>query len=365
MSAFAIPIMFVVPASNTLATTGSTQALTAGQFSIYRDNAGTDIPLAATAANVGTAKWIQFFQGNNANAAPGKPNKRSDRIMVGSVKEWYKIPTYTTVNPQITTVTDLAMVGGEVLNLTLRLFSNYINDSYWNGLTATVSVAADCLECGDDPCESKVTDATYEALVDAVNDHPLLGQYITASFTGTVVGEDATLVLTGNTLTNPVPDVSDPHNDPYRFDRLSFYTYINKGPQVSQDFEVADVCDIPGTITVTQRGSFRHGSAAEVKQMQENYFSYMNVYKERFADDAYNPEFLDEVAAANYDLYYLKFAMPDDFGSFTDSVLMNEQVIIAVPTGEATTIEAIIVAFAGAVKVATASGAITYSPLTP
>lgn len=362
---FSNKLLFVVPVGNTLPTTGSTQALTPGQFGIYRDNAGTDIPLAATAANAGSAKWLQIFQGNHVNI-PGQSSKRSDRIFLKNIREWYKVPALTTKTPQITTVTNLQMVAGDIINLTLRVFSNDIEDAYWNGLTRTVSVMAECLDCGDSPCESKVTDATYTSLRDAVNNEPLLGKYITATVTGTVSGSDATLVLTAKTLVDPFSQVTsaDPHNNPFRQDRIMFYTYINKGMDVSQDFESVDRCDIAGTVTTTQRGSYAHGLAAEIKQMEVWYFSQSSVYPELFESPEYNPAFTSQVTANDYTLYYIKFQEPAEI-SYSDVVRMDESAIIAVPTGETTTIEAILVAFAGAVKDETASGAISYSPLTP
>lgn len=360
MSSFSIPHLFVVPASNSIPTSGSSSALTAGQFGIFRDDY-----TAATAANIASSapKYIYIFQGNHVTV-PGMANKRSDKIYADNILEWYKIPALTSSSVQITTVTGLAAVAGEPLNLTIRLFGNYIENAFFNGLTRTVTVPAECLECGADPCVSTVTDETYEALADAVNAEELLSQYITASVTGSVDTDDATLVLTANALTNPITATSDVHNDPYRVDRIFFYTYLNKGASVSQDFLVDDVCDIPGTITVTQRATYKHGMAAEIKLMEIWYYSYSSVYRELFTDPAYNGAFSSQVTAASYDLYYIKFKMPQP-DAFHSIERMDETVIIAVPTGEATTIEAILVAFAGAVKNSQATADVTFSPLVP
>lgn len=358
MPNFAIPKLFVVPTGNTLPT-GATSALTPGQFGIYLP---TGVP--ATAGTAATAQYLQMFQGNKI-VEPWVPNKRSDQIYPRRVKRWDKMVARTTVTPQITQVDQIELMCEEEFTLTLRLDSALINNVWWNGLTHSFPVKAPCCECGEDPCTS-LTDADYDAIyadmMNQINNHVDLKNFITATVTG--AGALSKLILTGKPLPNPWAGTVDPHNNPFRFDRLSFRTYLHKGPDVSQDFEVPDRCDIPGVVTVMQRAQYVSGSADEVKQMEKNYFSYDTTYKEIFCDTDYNGTFVSLVDAAFYDLYFIKFEAPENL-AWHAALPEDEMVIIAVPTGTGAAIEAILVALFGAVNNVSSTGVVAFTPLVP
>lgn len=363
MPNFAIPTLFVVKTGNTLPTTGSTDALTASQFGIYRPDY-----TPATAGNAGAAKYLQLFQGNNI-AVPMKANKRSDAIYASNIVEWYKVPARTTATNQITEVSALVLQCEEEVTVTVRLDSNYINDMYYNGLTKSFMVQTPCCECGEDPCAA-LSDADYDAVyaefATKINADRQVNPFIVVSVTGTHAGGDIKLILTGKALVDPITNTSsDPYNNPFRQDRLSFRTFIHKGPAVSQDFETEDRCDVPGTVTVTQRATYTLGSAASVKQLEKNLYSYSAAYfKDLFMDADYNGEFASEVDAAFYDMYYIKYKMPQNL-AWISGTPMDETSIIAIPTGAAADIEAILTALFGAPENKASTADVTFSPLAP
>ena len=170
MADFSLTTLFVVPVGNTLPSSGSTQNLTAGQVGIFLNDYSV-----ATAGNIAAAPYFYVAQGRVNTYLQG--SKRSDKISgcpggsscKSNVTEWYKSLGCATAVNQVTDVVDFTVKPGEVVTLTLRGFSSYLNTLYFNGFTRSVTVNAPCLACGADPC----TDVDVPALIDDLIYHPV------------------------------------------------------------------------------------------------------------------------------------------------------------------------------------------------
>src|SRR5690606_21562040 len=145
MADFSLTTLFVVPLGNNLPTTGSTNDLTPGQVGFFLPNYSP-----ATDLNIGAAKYFYVAQGQKNNYLKG--SKRSDKIHTSKVTEWYKVAGCPTPQNQITDISGFSVKCGDVVTLTLRAHSSYINTLYFNGLTRSVTVQAPCCDCGADPC---------------------------------------------------------------------------------------------------------------------------------------------------------------------------------------------------------------------
>jgi hypothetical protein len=138
MSDFSLTTLFVVPVGQTaLPSSGSTQDLTAGQVGFFK----SDYTLA-TAANIAASPYFYVAQGRENTYLQG--SKRSDKIKGcptagascnSNVTEWYKVSGCSQVSNQITDVTDFKVQCGEIVTLTLRAHSSYIDTLYFNGFT--------------------------------------------------------------------------------------------------------------------------------------------------------------------------------------------------------------------------------------
>lgn len=340
---FALETVFVVPVGNTLPTSGSTTTsdLTPGQFGFYLPNY-----VPATVVTAATAKYLYLAQGRPIYA-PGEGTKRSDRIYSDQIITWYKVGSQNTKTPQITTFSGLTAGCNETVSITLRLDSFYIRTAYYNGLTRSVSTLTPCCDCGDNPCSTLADADIAAAMVDLaakINADTILNVFVTASTTGS--GASTDLVITANTL-DEFGNACDLTSYPFMWDRLSFWTYVHKGPDQTNDYEVIDRCDDLGTISITQRASLDVLSADEVAQIEKDNFSYQAEYKHIFSSPLYNGEFASLVTPGTYyDLYYLKFHHVDDNG-FNFKANIDEAVSIYVPHGATTTIEAILTAAYG------------------
>lgn len=344
MATFAIETDFVIPSGNTLPTNTSTTTsdLAAGQFGVYLPNY-----VPATAITAASAKYVYLAQGRPIYA-PGEGTKRSDKIYAKNLISWFKMAGQSTNTPQITTFSDLATAKcNDDIHVTLRLDSYYIRTAYFNGLTRSVMTTMPCCDCGGSPCDT-VADADVQAamedLADKINADTILNKFVTASNTGS--GASTALVITAKAL-DQFGNACDLTAFPFMWDRLSFWTFVHKGPDQTSDYEVVDRCDDLGTITVTQRASLPVLSSDEVTQIEKDNFSYQAVYKHIFSSPLYNGEYASLVAAGTtYDLYYLKFKHEDDFGfSFKEQI--DESVALYVPHGQTAGLEAILVAAFG------------------
>lgn len=350
MSEYSLTTLFVVPPSNTLPTSGGTEAQAAGVFSVRKDEART----IATNGNISTAAFIQFFQGRNATLNIG--SKPSDKIKASKVKKWYKVTGSATAANEIWQISNFTAKCGEDVTLTLRAHSSYLDTISYNGLTRSVTVKAPCCECGEDPC----TDVDNETLIDlliakisqvAAVQNGTASLTLSTFFTFTKIGTggSATLLVESKPLT-VYAQPCDISANPYEFDRIWFRVWVSNGPATTVDFEVYDGCDITATTTLLQRSSFPHLTSTEVAQMEIDYYSYQAPFKHLFTTSGYNPYFESYVVAGTvYDQYVIQYDEYSQNDSWTANQKEDEKVIIMIPQGETSTIETMLVTYLGAI----------------
>lgn len=355
---FSLTTLYVLGSSNTLPTTGSTANLTAGQFGVFKPDYSP-----ATAANVASQPYMLLAQGRQQNYS-GVGTKKSDKIYLSNVTEWYKVTANSTVTPQITTISAFNVSCGEDVTISLRLKSFYIDTGYFNGKTQSWTLKTPCCDCGTDPCDT-VSDADMILLIDdfidKINDTNINGNnprgisttnqnsissFVTASRGGTSGAR--TLIVTGKTLASE-PTSADPTVFMYQFDRLYFWAYAYKGPATSQDFAVWDSCDPFATVTTSQNSNYVCGDSKQAKQLEKNFWSNntAQIAKRIWSNVNFNGAFTSEVVDGTYyDFYYLKYANPRKL-PWVASVAQDESVIILNPTGTNTGTIAVLTAFLG------------------
>lgn len=247
---FSLTTLFVVP-SGTLATTGSTQNLTAGQAGVYREDY-----TIATAGNIAAAKYVMIAQGrSDTETSIGLGSKRSDKITncCGKIIEWYKVCAVSSATTQIQVINGWNLECSQQITFSFVLHSSYIDTGFYNGLTRSLVVDTPCCDCGANPCADISGIALQNFVDEAVakgNAEPMLSKFLTFSRVGT--GSASELYVTEKPLTiygNPC----DLTAYPWEYDRLWFRSFVRKGPATTQDFLVADPCDIVAVSTVLQR----------------------------------------------------------------------------------------------------------------
>src|SRR5690606_8682840 len=115
----------------------------ANQFGIFKDD-----NQAATAVNVGSAKYIYAAQGY-PQTYPGVGTKKSDKIYADNLIEFYKIEAEDTARVQITDITDFSAVCSETVTLSFWLTSKYIATAVANGLMRSFTIQTPCCACVD------------------------------------------------------------------------------------------------------------------------------------------------------------------------------------------------------------------------
>ena len=348
MADFSLTTLFVVPVGNTLPSSGSTQNLTAGQFGLYLNTYAV-----ATTGNIAAAPYFYAAQGRTNTYLQG--SKRSDKISSANVTEWYKVVGNPVAANQVTDVSDFTVKPGEIVTLTLRGFSNYINTLYFNGFTRSVTVNAPCLACGADPC----TDVNVPALIDDLIYHLELRApgnnpdniSFSTFYQFQRIGNDqnAILRITGKPLT-VYGQPCDIAAFPFEYDRMWFRTFIFSGPATTADFIVADPCNNVAYVEVTQRSTYPSGTSAEIQQLEKNFYSYQAGYlKHLYRMNGYNENFESWVTDGTvYDTYYIKFNEYDKSAyQWGDYIHEDSTVIIAAPQALAEDIEDILVAALG------------------
>jgi hypothetical protein len=358
MADFSLTTLFVVPVGNTLPSSGSTQNLAAGQVGIFLNDY-----TVATSSNIDDAPYFYIAQGRTNTYLQG--SKRSDKISgcpggascKSNVTEWYKSLGCPTPVNQVTDVVDFTVKPGEIVTLTLRGFSSYLNTLYFNGFTRSVTVNAPCLECGGDPC----TDVDVPQLIDelilklesrAPGDNPdniYLSQFYQFQRLGN--DQNAFLRITGKPLT-VYGQPCDVAAFPFEYDRFYFRTFIFSGPATTADFIVDDPCNRVATPIIRQRSNYAVGTSAEVQQLEKNFYSYQAGYlKHLYRMNGYNENFESWVTDGQiYDLYYIRFNEYDKSAyQWGDYIMEDSMVIIAVPENQTSAIEAILVAGLGPV----------------
>jgi hypothetical protein len=347
MADFSLTTLFVVPVGQTtFPSSGSTQNLTAGQVGVFSDNyVATNTP--------GSFPYFYIAQGRTNTYLQG--SKRSDKIAgcgesagcKSNVTEWYTVTGCPTAATQITDVTNFVAKCGDVITLTLRAHSSYIDTLYFNGFTRSVTVQAPCCDCGADPCDTVDTNALIDQFIAkltqaAPGDNPdnisFNTFYTFENIGGTI------LRISAKPLTK-YGQPCDVAAFPFEYDRMYFRTFVFAGPATTADFIVADNCNIIATPVVVQRASYAVGTSDEIKQLEKNFYSYQAGYlKHLYRMAGYNANFESWVSdGTTYDTYYIKF---NEYGKsnyvWGDYITEDATVIIAVPQAASATLSAIL-----------------------
>ena len=359
MADFSLTTLFVVPVGQTaLPSSGSTQDLTAGQVGFFASDYSV-----ATAGNIATSPYFYVAQGRANTYLQG--SKRSDKISGSlnagnneNVTEWYKVSGCSTAANQITDVTNFSVGCGEVLTLTLRAHSSYIDTLYFNGFTRSVTVQAPCCECGGDVCTDVDANALINQLIakleqQAPGDNPdniSFNSFFTFENVGGTI-----LRIHGKPLTK-YGQPCDVAAFPFEYDRMYFNTFVYDGPATTADFIVADSCNLVASAAVIQTASYASGGSEEFKQLEKNFYSYQAGYlKSLYRMGGYNENFESYVTdGTTYDSYYVKFNQYDKSAyQWGDYVMQDSTVIIAAPnadtSGVAALVEAVLEAALGTV----------------
>lgn len=357
MSDFSLTTVFVVPVGNTLPSSGSTQNLTPGQFGLFRNDY-----TVATVGNIAAAPYFYLAQGRTNTYL--EQSKRSDKIKGcptancrSNVTEFYKVIGCPTPANQVTDVSGFEVKCGDILTLTLRAHSSYIDTLYFNGFTRSVTVQAPCCDCGADPCDNVDVPALIDSLILALQaEAPGINPdniNFNTFYQFQRIGNDANakLRISGRALT-AYGQPCDVAAFPQEYDRMWFRTFVYSGPATTADFIVADDCNIVATATITQRSSYPVGTSGEIAQLEKNFYSYQSAGpKHLFRMAGYNPNFESWVTAGtNYDTFYIKFNEFDKSAyQWGDYIEQDSMVIIAVPSSLTAGIEAVLEAALGAV----------------
>ena len=357
MADFSLTTLFVVPVGNSLPSSGSTQDLTAGQFGIFRSDYSV-----ANAGNIAAKPYFYLAQGRTNTYLQG--SKRSDKIagcIDGSCKsnvtEWYKVSGCPLPATQVTDVSGWNVQCGDIVTLTLRAHSSYLDTLYFNGFTRSVTVQAPCCECGGDPCvnvdvPALIDQFIFQLTLQAPGNNPDNINF-NDFYQFQRIGNDANAILriSGKPLTK-YGQPCDVAAFPWEYDRMWFRTFVYSGPATTADFIVADACNIVADAQVVQRASYPSGTSDEIKQLEKNFYSYQAGYlKHLYRMAGYNENFESWVTdGTTYDTYYIKFNEYDKSAySWGDYIKEDSTVIIAAPQALSAAIQAVLEAGLGTV----------------
>ena len=353
MADFSLTTLFVVPVGSSIASADSTQDLTPGQVGFFKADY-----TVATAGNIAAAPYFYVAQGRTNTYLQG--SKRSDKIKGcpsgsgcnSNITEWYKVYGCPTATTQITEVDNWNVKCGDVITVTLRAHSSYIDTLYFNGFTRSVTIQAPCCDCGADPC----TQGDYEELDDQLiaafeASAPGINPDNISFNTFYEFSQDApgVLTITGKPLTK-YGQPCDVAAFPFEYDRMYFRTFVYSGPATTADFIVADACNIVADANVVQTSNYPSGTSDEIAQLEKNFYSYQAGYlKHLYRMAGYNQNFESWVSTGTtYDTYYIKF---NDYDKSTyqwgDYIHEDSMVIIAVPQGSAAAVSVSAILTAG------------------
>jgi hypothetical protein len=351
MADFSLTTLFVMPSSQAglLPNGTGTTDLAAGQVGIFNPS------YVATNAPASSLEYIYIAQGRENTYLQG--TKRSDKIgnCCGKIIDWYKTSGCPTPINQVTEVGQWNVKCGDVVTVTLRGHSSYIDTLYFNGYTRSITVQAPCCDCGADPCTNVDVPAlidqliaAFEASAPGINpDNVSFNTFYTFSR----VGNDANAVLRieGKPLTK-YGQPCDVAAFPYEYDRLWFRTFVYTGPATTADFIVADACNIIATPVIVQDSNFASGTPAEIQQLEKDYYSYQAGYLKhlyRMGGYNYNFESYVDTTVGSYDTYYIKYKPAKEQYTWGDYIYEDAMVIIAVPSGDAGALETALETYLG------------------
>jgi hypothetical protein len=351
MADFSLTTLFVVPVAqgSTFPSSGSTQNLAAGIVGVFTNT------YAAT-LTPGSAPYFYIAQGRQNTYLQG--SKRSDKISgcgeggncKSNVTEFYTVAGCPTAATQVTDVDGWNVKCGDVVTLTLRAHSSYIDTLYFNGFTRSVTVQAPCCDCGGDPCTTVDVPALIDAFIlkltqQAPGINPDNINFNTF-YQFQRIGNDASAILriSGKPLTK-YGQPCDVAAFPFEYDRMYFRTFVYSGPATTADFIVADNCNIVADAVITQRASYASGTSAEIIQLEKNFYSYQAGYlKHLYRMVGYNENFESYVSdGTTYDTFYIKFNEYDKSAyQWGDYIMEDSTVIVAVPQAASATFQAIL-----------------------
>jgi hypothetical protein len=359
MADFSLTTLFVVPVGSTIANSGSTQDLTPGKVGFFKSDY-----TVATAANIAASPYFYVAQGRTNTYLQG--SKRSDKIKGcptancnSNVTEFYKVTGCPTAATQVTDVSGWNVQCGDIVTLTLRAHSSYIDTLYFNGFTRSVVVQAPCCDCGGDPCTivdvpALIDQFIYQLELQAPGNNPDNISFNTFyQFQRIGNDQNAILRITGKPLTK-YGQPCDVAAFPWEYDRMWFRTFVYNGPATTADFIVADACNIVAEATIIQRASYPSGTSGEIAQLEKNFYSYQAGYlKHLYRMAGYNENFESWVSdGVNYDTYYIRF---NEYNKseyqWGDYIMEDSTVIIAVENGSAaaTSVSTILTAALGTI----------------
>lgn len=352
MADFSLTTLFVVPSGSAIASSGSTQDLLPGQVGFFLNDY-----TFATAGTIGNSPYFYVAQGRVNTYLQG--SKRSDKIAGAlssggnarsNISEWYAVVGCSTPANQVTDVSGWTAKCGEVVTLTLRAHSSYIDTLYFNGFTRSVTVQAPCCDCGGDPCTTVDVPALIDSFILKLTQHAPGINPDNISFNNFYqfqrIGNDenAILRISGKPLTI-YGQPCDVAAFPYEYDRMYFRTFVYSGPATTADFIVADNCNLVATPIITQRSSYATGQSTEIQQLEKNYYSYQAGYlKHLYRMVGYNENFESWVTdGVTYDTFYIKFNTYDRSAyQWGDYIHEDSMVIIAVPQALTATVQPIL-----------------------
>jgi len=367
MADFSLTTLFVVPVGVAIASANSTQDLTAGQVGFF--NQAYAAVTNATSPTIQAGDYFYVAQGRTNTYLQG--SKRSDKIKgcptancKSNVTEFYKVTGCPTPINQIIDIGSWDVKCGDVITLTIRAHSSYLDTLYFNGFTRSVTVVAPCCDCGDSPCDTVDVGDLIDAFIvklEATAPNFLLPSGQTGSNSDNITLSDfftfskvngTILEIQGKSLTK-YGQPCDVSAFPYEYDRMWFRTFVYSGPATTADFIVSDACNIVAVSTTTQNSNYAKGTSEEIKQMEKNYYSYQAGYlKHLYRMMGYNGNYESWVTdGTTYDTYYIKFNEYDKaLQNWGDYVPEDNMVIIAVQKSstEATAVSTILTAALGA-----------------
>lgn len=347
MSDFSLTTLFVAKTGSSLLAAGaSSETLAAGQIGIFVPATGSSVSgivSKTAAADIAAAPYFQIAQGRVNTYLQG--TKKSDKIKgcasancASNVTEWYKVTGCPTSATQVTDVDGWNVKCGDIVTLTLRAHSSYIDTLYFNGFTRSVTVQAPCCDCGGDPCDTVDVPALIDAfIVKLTQQAPGINPdniSFNTFFQFQRIGNDVNAILriSGKALT-VYGQPCDVAAFPYEYDRMYFRTFVYSGPATTADFIVADNCNIVANAEITQRASYPAGTSKEIEQLEKNFYSYQAGYlKHLYRMAGYNQNFESWVASgATYDTYYIKFNDYDRSAyQWGDYIMQDSMVIVAI-----------------------------------
>lgn len=344
---FSLTTMFVAT-TGTLQAAGGTEVTPVGTIGLFRP----DYSLA-TAGNIAAAKYFYINTGRPTGTGGAAGSIRSDRITATNVIDWYKTVAEDTAALQQTTVSDFNVKCGETVNLTFNVFGKLVEAVYYNGLFESVQEVAPCCDCGEVPCE-QIDAADIETLVrnlvTKAQANTRLSDYLTFSVVGS--GATTSIIVSAKapqTITNTT-DISA--SQPY-FDRIWFRAFAYTGTPALVDYFVDDVCEgVTAVATVDQRSTYQHGTSAEIKNLEQFYYSYQQpAFKSMYTNPGWNGNYVSNVVDGTfYDVYYLKCKLYDQQYTWSSYVIEDFTVIVAFPTTTGAAFETVLTAALGAPK---------------